>query len=280
MLNLPDFILSPYVEKALAEDLNRKGDVTSQAIIDPNQTTTLKIVTRETGKVAGLDLARLSFKLLDNEIAFKSYYNDGDDISKSGVLAEVHGNAWNILAAERTALNFLGHLSGIATKTADLCQLVAHTPTKITCTRKTLPGLRTLQKYAVRVGGGTNHRMGLDDMILIKDNHIALAGSISAAIQHVKQNVGHLTLVEVEVDTLTQLEEALNVGVNLVLLDNMPPEILREAVAMCRGRVLTEASGGIDRESIQAVAETGVDFIAVGALTHSVRNFDIGLDYI
>ena len=200
-------------------------------------------------------------------------------VEAGAVLATVHGNARNLLTAERTALNFMTHLSGIATDTKKVVDSVAAYPAQITCTRKTIPGLRIVQKYAVRCGGGRNHRLGLDDAILIKDNHIAIAGDIKTAIEQAQEFAGHLIPIEVEVDTLAQLEQALDAGVSLVLLDNMSPEILSQAVAMCKGRAKTEASGGITPKTVQAVAETGVDFIAMGYLTHSTTALDIGLDF-
>lgn len=204
---------------------------------------------------------------------------DGESVASGSVLATVRGNARHLLTAERTALNFMTHLSGIATATRQIVDSVAEYPAQITCTRKTIPGLRTVQKYAVRCGGGRNHRLGLDDAILIKDNHIAIAGDITTAIQQAQDFAGHLMPIEVEVDTLAQLELALDAGANLVLLDNMAPKLLRQAVIMCQGRAKTEASGGITPESVRAVAETGVDFIAMGYLTHSTTALDIGLDF-
>lgn len=278
---LPDLLLKPYVEVALQEDLGRRGDVTSIAIIDDQQTATLHIVSREKGIIAGIDLARLAFHAIHPDIQFIPAVKDGDAIYPGMMLAKVHGNARALLTAERTALNFMTHLSGIATQVANIKALIQDYPAEITCTRKTLPGLRILQKYAVRVGGGRNHRMGLDDAILIKDNHIAIAGgNITQAIAQAKQFAGHLIPVEVEVDTIEQLKLALNAGVNLVLLDNMSPEVLREAVSLCKGECQTEASGGISPETVKAVAETGVNFIAMGWLTHSVKSLDIGLDYL
>lgn len=277
---LPDLLLKPYVEEALKEDLGRRGDITSIAIIESQQLATLHIVSRESGILAGIDLARIAFHLIDPQIEFISKVKDGNAITPNMTLAVVKGNAQALLTAERTALNFVTHLSGIATQVAYIKKMVKAYPVEITCTRKTLPGLRALQKYAVRVGGGRNHRMGLDDAILIKDNHIAIAGNISTAIQKAKAFAGHLIPVEVEVDTLAQLELALKEGIDLVLLDNMPPETLRKAVTLCKGKCQTEASGGISPETIKAVAETGVNFIAMGSLTHSVKSLDIGFDFL
>lgn len=276
---LPDLLLQEYVEIALKEDIGRRGDVTSIAVIDPNMTAELHIISRESGTIAGIDLARLAFKAMDSQSDFVAKVKDGEIISSGQILAIVRGNAIALLTAERTALNFLTHLSGIATEVAHIRSLIKDYPVEITCTRKTIPGLRVLQKYAVRAGGGRNHRMGLDDAILIKDNHIAIAGSITTAIQSAKAYAGHLIPIEVEVDTLAQLKMALAEGVNLVLLDNMPPDLLREAVSLCKGKCKTEASGGISPDTVKSVAETGVDFIAMGWITHSVKSLDIGLDF-
>lgn len=276
---LAEVLLKPLVEAALTEDLGRRGDVTSQATIPADMQAQLQIKARQAGVICGMDLARLSFALIDEQIEFIAKVNDGATVEAGTVLATVRGNARNLLTAERTALNFMTHLSGIATDTKKIVDSVAEYPTQITCTRKTIPGLRIIQKYAVRCGGGRNHRLGLDDAILIKDNHIAIAGNIKTAIQQAQNFAGHLIPIEVEVDTLGQLEQALEAGVNLVLLDNMAPEVLSKAVVMCKGRAKTEASGGITPETVQAVAETGVDFIAMGYLTHSTTALDIGLDF-
>ena len=276
---LAEVLLKPLVEAALTEDLGRRGDVTSQATIPADMQAQLQIKARQAGVICGMDLARLSFALIDEQIEFIAKVNDGATVEAGTILATVRGNARNLLTAERTALNFMTHLSGIATDTKKIVDSVAEYPTQITCTRKTIPGLRIIQKYAVRCGGGRNHRLGLDDAILIKDNHIAIAGNIKTAIQQAQNFAGHLIPIEVEVDTLGQLEQALEAGVNLVLLDNMAPEVLSKAVAMCKGRAKTEASGGITPETVQAVAETGVDFIAMGYLTHSTTALDIGLDF-
>ncbi|WP_201532129.1 carboxylating nicotinate-nucleotide diphosphorylase [Psychrobacter sp. LFX-11D] len=276
---LAEVLLKPLVEAALTEDLGRRGDVTSQATIPAGMQAQLQIKARQAGVICGMDLARLSFALIDEQIAFVAQVHDGETVEAGAVLATVRGNARNLLTAERTALNFMTHLSGIATDTKKIVDSVAAYPAQITCTRKTIPGLRIVQKYAVRCGGGRNHRLGLDDAILIKDNHIAIAGDIKKAIEQAQEFAGHLIPIEVEVDTLAQLEQALDAGVSLVLLDNMAPEILSQAVAMCKGRAKTEASGGITPETVQAVAKTGVDFIAMGYLTHSTTALDIGLDF-
>lgn len=276
---LPTPLLRPFVQQALEEDLGRRGDLTSAALIEADRSSQLQIVARESGVIAGMDLAQLAFQEIDPSIRFTAMIQDGDAIEAGAVLAEVSGNARALLTAERTALNFLTHLSGIATEVATIKAMVADYPVEITCTRKTIPGLRVLQKYAVRAGGGRNHRMGLDDAILIKDNHIAIAGDITTAIQRAKAFAGHLIPVEVEVDTLAQLELALKEGVNLVLLDNMSPDELREAVKLAKGICQTEASGGISPQNVVEVAQTGVNFIAMGWITHSVKSLDIGLDY-
>lgn len=276
---LDEVLLKPLVEAALTEDLGRRGDITSQATIPADMQAKLQIKARQAGVVCGMDLARLSFALVDTQIEFMAQVTDGEKVAADTVLAIVRGNARRLLTAERTALNFMTHLSGIATDTQNIVDSIAEYPAQITCTRKTIPGLRIIQKYAVRCGGGRNHRMGLDDAILIKDNHIAIAGDIKTAIQQAQDFAGHLIPIEVEVDTLEQLAQALDAGANLVLLDNMTPEVLSQAVALCKGRAKTEASGGITPETVQAVAKAGVDFIAMGYLTHSSTALDIGLDF-
>lgn len=276
---LDKVLLEPIVQAALVEDLGRRGDVTSQATIPAERQAKLQIRARQAGVICGMDVARLSFAAVDEQIEFVAQVHDGERVAAGTVLAIVSGNARHLLTAERTALNFLTHLSGIATATQQIVDSVAEYPAQITCTRKTIPGLRTLQKYAVRCGGGRNHRLGLDDAILIKDNHIAIAGDIQTAIKQAQDFAGHLIPIEVEVDTLEQLQLALDAGVSLVLLDNMSPDTLSEAVAMCQGHAKTEASGGITPETVQAAAKTGVDFIAMGYLTHSTTALDIGLDF-
>lgn len=277
--SLDQVLLEPLVVAALTEDLGRRGDVTSQATIPAEKQAQLQIRARQAGVICGMDLARLAFALIDPQIEFNAAIIDGEQVAADTVLATVRGNARQLLTAERTALNFLTHLSGIATATQQIVDSVADYTAQITCTRKTIPGLRIIQKYAVRCGGGRNHRLGLDDAILIKDNHIAIAGDITTAIKQAQAFAGHLIPIEVEVDTLAQLKLALEAGVSLVLLDNMPPDILQQAVALCKGRANTEASGGITPESVEAVAKTGVDFIAMGYLTHSTTALDIGLDF-
>ena len=276
---LPTLVIEPLVRAALLEDLGRAGDITTDAIVPTQAHAETALVARQAGVVAGLDLALLAFKLVDPAIIASAERPDGARLAPGDVIATVVGPARGILTAERVALNFLCHLSGIATATAAIVEAVRGYRARITCTRKTTPGLRAVQKYAVRVGGGANHRFGLDDAVLIKDNHIAAAGGIRPAVERVRASIGHLVKVEVEVDTLVQLEEALAVGVHAVLLDNMQPEELRRAVAMVDGRAITEASGGVTPTTAPSIAATGIDLISIGWLTHSVTALDIGLDY-
>jgi nicotinate-nucleotide pyrophosphorylase (carboxylating) len=276
---LSTIIIEPLVRAALIEDLGRAGDITTDAIVPGEARAETALVARARGVVAGRDLALLAFRLIDPAIVATVRLPDGARVSSGDVIATVSGPARGILTAERVALNFLCHLSGVATATAAIVAAVQGTRARIACTRKTMPGLRTVQKYAVRVGGGANHRYGLDDAVLIKDNHIAAAGGIGPAVQRVRAGIGHLVKVEVEVDTLGQVEDAIAAGVDAVLLDNMEPEALRRAVAMVDSRVITEASGGITPATAPAVAATGVDLISIGWLTHSVTALDIGLDY-
>jgi len=266
------------VRRALLEDLGRAGDVTTDAIVAPDLPGCAAIVARAAGRVAGLEPALHSFRLLDPECRMDVRLCDGRDAAKGDAIARVTGKARALLAAERTALNLLGHLSGVATATRDVVARLEGLPTRVVSTRKTLPGLRALEKHAVRLGGGGSHRYGLDDAVLVKDNHVALAGGVTEAVLRVRRSVGHLVKLEVEVDTLAQLEEALAVGVDAVLLDNMDLPMLREAVRRARGRALTEASGGIRPENVREVAETGVDLISLGWLTHSAPSLDVALD--
>ncbi len=276
---LCDLVLEPQVRAALLEDLGRAGDLTTDAIVPAATVTRCVMQAREPGIVAGLDLARLAFALVDPRLAFTVHAADGTRIAPGDVIASIEGRARGVLIGERVALNYLSHLSGIASATDRLVRAVSGTRARICCTRKTTPGLRAVQKYAVRVGGGANHRFGLDDAVLIKDNHIAIAGGVGVAIERARAAVGHLVKIEVEVDTLAQLETVLSLGADAVLLDNMAPPMLREAVAMVGGRAITEASGRITPDTAPAIAETGVDLISVGWLTHSVGVLDIGLDY-
>ena len=271
-------LVEPIVRRALQEDLGRGGDITSNLVIPPDKTVAVKIAVRKDGAIAGLIAAACAFHLLDSTIAFHCELPDGSAAPARAVLATIEGPARAILTAERVALNFLGHLSGIATATRALVDAVKGTNAKIVDTRKTTPGLRLLEKYAVRCGAGFNHRSGLDDAVLIKDNHIAVAGSITEAIRRARAGLAHMSKIEVEVDTLSQLEEALSVGADAILLDNMSLEDLRSAVALARGRALLEASGGITLGSARGVAETGVDYISSGAITHSAPSLDVGLD--
>lgn len=266
------------VRAALREDLGRGGDVTSEAVVPADHRAVARIVAREAGRVAGLDVAASAFRTLDPSVAIDALARDGDDVDAGATLAELRGRARSLLTAERTALNLLGHLSGIATLTRSVVEAVAPWGTRVSCTRKTLPLLRALQKYAVRVGGGANHRFGLDDAVLIKDNHRAIAGSAVEAVRRARASVGHLIKVEVEVEDLGCLEAVLAEGVDAVLLDNMSPETLRDAVRLVAGRAVTEASGGITPETAPSVAATGVDVISIGWLTHSAPSLDVSLD--
>lgn len=277
---LPVVVLEPLVRATLAEDLGRAGDITSNAIIGADVQSELYVVARAPGVLAGLDLARLAFELMDSGVHFEPLLADGDVLEKGSRIAKVSGSARALLGAERTALNFLCHLSGIASATAELMQRIADFDCKITCTRKTTPLLRAVEKYAVRVGGGSNHRFGLDDAVLIKDNHVAIAGSLSAAVLSAREAIGHLVKIEVEVDTLEQLDEALALGVDAILLDNMDISTLKEAVIRIDGRAISEASGGITPDRVAQVAATGVNLIALGWITHSASILDIGLDAV
>jgi len=276
---LPAIMLEPLVRAALLEDLGRAGDLTTDAIVAKERHATTVLAARQQGIVAGLDLAMLAFKLIDPNVEITVERADGSEVAQGETIASVSGPARAILTAERTALNFLCHLSGIATATASIVNAVHGHKAKIVCTRKTTPGLRAIEKYAVRAGGGANHRFGLDDAILIKDNHIAIAGGIRPAIERARLSVGHLVKVEIEVDTPAQLEEALALAPDAVLLDNMSLDDLRRAVALVAGRAITEASGRISAATAPAVAATGVDLISIGWLTHSAPILDIGLDY-
>jgi nicotinate-nucleotide pyrophosphorylase (carboxylating) len=271
-------LYEPLLRLALAEDLGRAGDLTSDAILPDDLTATARIVARAPGRVAGLVAATAAFGLLDPRLVVTLGTRDGADAAAGETLATISGPARSLLSAERTALNLLGRLCGIATTTRDLVASVAPYGAKIVCTRKTTPGLRTLEKYAVRAGGGSNHRFGLDDAVLIKDNHRALAGGLRIAVERARAGVGHMVKIEVEVDTLEQLEEALGMGVDAVLLDNMSIETLERAARMARGRAITEASGGITPKTAPAIAATGVDLLSVGWITHSAPSLDVALD--
>jgi nicotinate-nucleotide pyrophosphorylase (carboxylating) len=276
---LANVIIEPLVRSALVEDLGRAGDITTDSIVSADARAKAALVARQPGVVAGLDLASLAFRLIDPSIAISVERPDGSHLLPGDTIATVAGPARGILTAERVALNFLGHLCGIASATASIVDAVRGHRAQVTCTRKTTPGLRAVQKYAVRVGGGSNHRFGLDDAVLVKDNHIAIAGGIKPALERARAAIGHLVKIEIEVDTLCQLEEALALGVDAVLLDNMTPDELRRGVAMVAGRAVTEASGRVTPATAPAVASSGVDLISIGWLTHSAAALDLGLDY-
>lgn len=271
-------VVEPLVRTALLEDLAHGNDVTTDAIVPAGLRTTARVVAREAGVVAGVDASMLAFELLGGNVEADVRVEDGHAVQPGETIVELRGSARTLLTGERTMLNLLARLCGTATATRKLVDLVAGTRAHVVCTRKTTPGLRVLEKYAVRCGGGSNHRFGLDDAVLIKDNHLALAGSIRAAVDAARAHSGHMVKIEVEVDTLEQLREALAEPIDAVLLDNMSPATLREAVTLVDGRVITEASGGIRPETIRAVAESGVDLISVGWLTHGAPALDIGLD--
>jgi nicotinate-nucleotide pyrophosphorylase (carboxylating) len=275
---VPDLLIAPVVRAALAEDLGRAGDVTAQACIPADARLTAVFATRKPGVVAGLACARLAIAELDPEARFEARLADGAQVEAGDALARVEANARALLSAERTGLNLLGRLSGIATLTRAYVHAVAGTSARIVDTRKTTPGLRALEKYAVRCGGGVNHRFGLDDAILIKDNHVAACGGVGEAVRRAKAFAGHLMKVEVEVDSLDQFDEALAEAPDVIMLDNFALDDLAEAVRRAAGRVVLEASGGVNLTTVRAIAETGVDVISVGALTHSVSVLDIGLD--
>jgi nicotinate-nucleotide pyrophosphorylase (carboxylating) len=276
---LPPQLVEDAVGRALKEDLGRAGDITSAATIPTDARAEAVIAARRPGVIAGLQLAEAAFRQMDAATAFDLALADGSRVEPGAVVARILGNARTILSAERTALNFLGRLSGVATLTRRYVDAVAHTNARISCTRKTTPGLRAFEKYAVRCGGGVNHRFGLDDAILIKDNHVAISGGVAEALRRAKAHAGHLVKIEVEVDTLDQLREALAAGAEAILLDNMPPAMLRDAVGLNAGRAVLEASGGVTLDTVAAIAETGVDFISSGAITHSAPALDLGLDF-
>jgi nicotinate-nucleotide pyrophosphorylase (carboxylating) len=278
-LPLPELLLRPYIEAALREDV-RSGDITSALV--PAETSGIALMNfREAGVVAGIDLARLAFETLDAHARLEVLCADGTHVEPGTTVLRIAGRGAAMLTAERVALNFVQRLSGIATLTRQFVQAVAGTNVHIADTRKTTPGLRLLEKYAVRCGGGSNHRFALDDMVLIKDNHIALCGGIGAAVQRARESIGHSVKIEVECDTLSQVEQAVEAGVDIILLDNMTPQQMQGAVQKIRDsgqKILAEASGGINLQTVRAAAESGVDIISVGALTHSARALDVGLD--
>ena len=291
---LSPLMVEDLVRNALLEDLGRAGDITTYATIGPEKLARMTINGRDPGVVAGLVLAETAFRLIDPVIRFEALVADGDRVSPGQPLARVEGTARAVLSAERVALNFLMHLSGVASYTARFAAAIAHTNARVTCTRKTLPGLRAVEKYAVRLGGGSNHRYGLDDAILIKDNHSAVSGGVALAIAAARAYAGHLVKLEVEVDSLDQMREALDAGPDVILLDNMTPETLAEAVEINRahhgqtpevyvaakGRVILEASGNVTLDTIRAIAETGVDYISTSKITMAAPTLDIGLDSV
>lgn len=277
---LPDLILEPLVKSALMEDLGTYGDITTRAVIPADVTYTARLNARADGVVSGLQIAVIAFRLVDPTLRIRPLKRDGDRIAKGDTLMEIEGSAASILSGERVALNFAGRLTGIATLTAAFVAQTKGTQTRVTCTRKTTPGLRIVEKQAVLHGGGFNHRFSLSDAILIKDNHIAAAGGVRAVLEATKAHASHMVRVEIEVDTLAQLEEVLTVGgADVVLLDNMDTPTLQQAVAMTAGRMVLEASGNMKLERIAEVAATGVDYISSGALTHSAQTLDLGLDF-
>jgi nicotinate-nucleotide pyrophosphorylase (carboxylating) len=275
---LPDPIIEPIVRMALAEDLGRAGDVTTSATISADAIANWVMRARQPGVVAGLDAAVLALRLIDPQAILTIISSDGSTVAAGDTIARLSGKAQSLLTAERVMLNFVGQLSGIATLTAKFVAEVQGTKAKIACTRKTSPGMRALAKKAVRLGGGSNHRFALDDAILIKDNHVAAAGGVAQALTRAKANAGHLLPIEVEVDSLVQLDQAIPFQPTCIMLDNFSLEDLRAAVARVDGKILLEASGGVNLGTVRAIAETGVDIISVGALTHSAPCLDIGLD--
>jgi nicotinate-nucleotide pyrophosphorylase (carboxylating) len=274
----PELIAESVVRAALLEDLGRGGDLTTDAIVATDRRANARIVARRSGIVAGVPFAMLAFRMLDGGVEIAVQTDEGESVRPGATVAQISGRARAILTGERTALNLLSRLSGIATATRTLVDLVAGTHAKIADTRKTTPGLRALERYAVTCGGGTNHRFGLDDAVLIKDNHLALAGSVRAAVAAARARAGHTIKIEVEVESLEQLREALEQPIDAVLLDNMAPAQLAEAVRIVSGRIVIEASGGVTAENVAEIARTGVDVISVGALTHSAPALDFSLE--
>lgn len=275
----PAGVVEDAIRRALAEDLGDAGDITTNATIAANATSRAVIAARKPGTIAGLDVAARVFALAGKGVIVTARASDGDRVGAGTVLLELSGATRTILSGERVALNFLGRLSGIATATAEIVTVVAHTKARICCTRKTTPGLRAFEKYAVRCGGGVNHRFGLYDAILIKDNHIAAAGGVAKAVEAARRAAGHMVKIEVETDTLAQVDEALAAKADVIMLDNMTPAEMRTAVNKVASRAVTEASGSVTRATAPAIAETGVDLISVGWITHSAPNLDVGLDF-
>lgn len=280
LASLPRLMIEPAVRAALLEDLGLAGDITSAAVIPADHCSTVTMVARQSGVVAGLDAAHLAFELIDPNIVMRRHLDDGACVRPGEIIATIDGPSRGLLAAERTALNFLGHLSGIASVTAEIVAAIRGTKASVVCTRKTTPSLRKLEKYAVRAGGGMNHRFALHDAVLIKDNHVAIAGGVAEAIRRARASVGHMVKIEVEVDTLDQLYEAMDAGTDAVLLDNMTQDQLFRAVTFVAGRAITEASGGITPTTAAAVAASGVDLLSIGWITHSAPTLDIGLDFV
>lgn len=278
---LPSVMVDDAVRAALREDLGRAGDITTLATIPPDAIADVVIASREDGVLSGMPLARAAFRAINPDIQFETLIDDGEALAPGDVVARIKGRARDVLSAERVALNYLGHMSGIASATAQFAKRIAHTKARVVCTRKTTPGLRAFEKYAVRCGGGANHRFGLDDAVLIKDNHIGVVGNVADTIEAARAYIGHLVKIEVEVDTLEQLAEALSANPDVVLLDNMDAAILRQAIALVEKlnpATKTEASGGIKLDTIAEKAETGVDYISTGWITHSAPVLDLGLD--
>jgi len=276
---LSPLVIEPLVQMALAEDLGRGGDITTNSTVPAETRARVVIAARESGRIAGMDLAEAAFRIIDKDLRITRLKPEGSDVAKGDAVLEIEGRARSILTAERVALNFMGHLSGIATLTLKMVRAVGNHKARIAATRKTAPGLRTVEKYAVMVGGGIPHRYGLDDAVMIKDNHIAMAGGIKTAIRNARAQIGHTVKIEVEVDTLEQLKEVLEEGADIVMLDNMSIEDMAAAVDRVAGRAVIEASGGVTLDRIPAIAATGVDLISTGAITHSAPNFDVGLDF-
>jgi nicotinate-nucleotide pyrophosphorylase (carboxylating) len=280
MTNLPPFIIEDAVSRALEEDLGLAGDITSAACVPADAMSRADLVARRPGVIAGIDLALAAFRLVDRDIDARVEKGDGAHVAEGDIVMRIEGPSRGVLAAERVALNFLGRLSGVATQTALFVEAAAGTRAKIVCTRKTTPGLRAFEKYAVLCGGGKNHRFGLHDAMMIKDNHIIAAGGIAAALTAAKKAVGHMAAIEIEVETLEDMEEALEHGARIILLDNMSLDDLRLAVTLNKGRAVLEASGGVTLDSVKAIAATGVDVISSGAITHSAPCLDLGLDFL
>lgn len=276
-MEIPKHVLTKIIDNAIIEDFGSFGDLTSQSLENKFNQITALITSNQEGILSGLKCAEMSFKKLDEKINFNSKLNDGDPVKVNSVIASITGNALSILSAERTALNFLGHMSGIASQTSEYVNLISHTNTKILSTRKTSPGLRVIEKYAVQCGGGYNHRFGLDYGVLIKDNHIKVANGITNAVKNIERNIPYLSNMEVEVDTIEQFEECQKLGIQNILLDNMGPEKIKECMNINRNNSILEASGGINLNNIKEIAETGVDYISIGRLTHSFTSLDVSL---